>query len=76
VDLGPLIGRKLGLKTRERIPFSGGMEMEVEPAAGEVERRGRSGGVNGRSRMEDAASSIAEYFVLGVVDAYTHEPRV
>jgi uncharacterized protein len=25
VDLGPLVGRKRGFKTRERIPFSGGM---------------------------------------------------
>jgi uncharacterized protein len=25
VDLGPLIGRKRGFKTKERIPFSGGM---------------------------------------------------
>jgi hypothetical protein len=47
VDLGPLVGR---LKTRQRIPFSGGMEMEVEPAAGEAERRGRSGGVNGHTK--------------------------
>jgi len=39
VDLGPLVGRKRGLKTRKRIPFSGGMGMEVESTAGEVERR-------------------------------------
>ena len=25
VDLGPLVGRKRGFKTKERIPFSGGM---------------------------------------------------
>jgi len=43
VDLGPLVGRKRGLNTREHIPFSGGMEMEVEPAAGEAERRGARG---------------------------------
>jgi len=30
VDLGPLVGREWGLKMRERIPFTGGMEMEVE----------------------------------------------
>jgi hypothetical protein len=42
VDLGPLVERKRGLKTRQRILFSGGMEMEVEPAAGEA-----NGFVNG-----------------------------
>jgi hypothetical protein len=47
VDLGPLVGWKRGLKTRERILFSGGMEMEVEPPAGEAER---IGGVNGRMK--------------------------
>ena len=38
VDLGPLVGQKRGFKTRERIPFSGGMvgmvmcrENEVSP---------------------------------------------
>jgi len=30
VDLGPLLGRKRGLKARDRIPFNGGIEMEVE----------------------------------------------
>ena len=35
-----LLGGSRVLKTRERIPFSGGMEMEVEPVAGEVEGRG------------------------------------
>jgi hypothetical protein len=49
VDLGPLVGWKRGLKTRECIPFSG-VEMEVEPTAGEAEKRGRSGGVNGRMK--------------------------
>ena len=40
------LGGRGGLKTRERIPFSGGMEMEVEPAA---ERRGIRGVlINGR----------------------------
>jgi len=43
VDLGPLVGRKRELKTRERILFSGGLEMEVEPAAGEAERRALGG---------------------------------
>jgi len=43
VDLGPFVGRKRPLKTGERVLFSGGMEMEVEPPAGEAERRGRPG---------------------------------
>jgi hypothetical protein len=38
VDLGPLVRRERGVED-ERIPFSGGMEMEVEPAA----ERGHSG---------------------------------
>ncbi|CAA7271813.1 unnamed protein product [Cyclocybe aegerita] len=42
VDLGPLVGRKRGFKTRERIPFSGGMGgMEMVPPEQDNESRGR-----------------------------------
>ena len=44
--------RKRRLTPRERVPFSGGMEMEVKPAAGKTERRGRSGvRINGRLKL-------------------------
>ncbi|KAF8879750.1 hypothetical protein CPB84DRAFT_1852004 [Gymnopilus junonius] len=46
VDLGPLVGRKRGFKTRERIPNSGrigGMEMWVDEEKGEGGSRRRVG---------------------------------
>ncbi|PPQ71925.1 hypothetical protein CVT26_007185 [Gymnopilus dilepis] len=48
VDLGPLVGRKRGFKTRERIPNSGGMggmEMWVDEERGEGGSRRVGGGV-------------------------------
>ena len=39
VDLGPLVGRKRGFKTKERIPFSGGMVGMVMCGDSEVSPR-------------------------------------
>jgi hypothetical protein len=39
VDLGPLVGRKRGFKTKERIPFSGGMVGMVMCSDNEVSPR-------------------------------------
>ncbi|KDR68991.1 hypothetical protein GALMADRAFT_932246 [Galerina marginata CBS 339.88] len=62
VDLGPLVGRKRGFKTRERIPFSGGMggmEMDVEVGSTEGakqahagEEKGGRAGVNANGRVK------------------------
>lgn len=52
-DLGPLIGRKRGFRTRERVPLSGGLGgMEVVDEEGDAERQAngqRKGRTNGRA---------------------------
>jgi len=85
LDLGPLVGKKRGLRMRERILFSGGMrgmEMGVAPSSkeGQEERHGRPC-VNGRLKpnvvfgFNGRQTPATGYIVLGVADPYAHEPK-
>jgi hypothetical protein len=70
VDLGPLVGRKRGFKTKERIPFSGGMVGMVMCRDNEVSPRRslpsspilseRSVKGKGRATDEDGDREMAE----------------
>lgn len=52
MDLGPLVGRERGFRTRERVPYSGGMAgmemVEDEDGEGAVEGRKQEGNGKGR----------------------------
>ncbi|KDQ60399.1 hypothetical protein JAAARDRAFT_605198 [Jaapia argillacea MUCL 33604] len=65
VDLGPLVGVERGFRTREKVPWSGGMsgvEMVQSPAhaSGSRSRPGYEGAENVERERSERSSSVAE----------------
>lgn len=73
-DLGPLIGRKRGFKTRERVPLSGGLggmeEVNEEADAKKRENGQKRGRTNGKAFVVSAmpqTPKTSPVFTLSVV---------